>query len=151
MNSVPRIFYLFSGLFLIAVCLRIQPDHHVEAAPKRSSTVVECVFIDGDFKGNGFIYKINNNRTKVRLLKAFETSESGVISNFDEKADMLFISNENKIITSANTRLEEEQGVIYREKLDLNTLTSTTLTIEINDGSEKIIEIHSSKCRNIYS
>ena len=110
---------------------------------------MECVFIGGDFKGNGFIYEINKNRTSVRLLKAFETSESGVRSNFDENADMLFISNENEVLTFADTRLEKEQGIVYTEKLDLNALTSTTLTVEIVEGSEKIIETDSSKCRII--
>ncbi|WP_413441193.1 hypothetical protein [Synechococcus sp. MIT S1220] len=146
---MPKIFYHFSGLFLISGCLVIQLDHHVQAAPKRSTTVVECVLIDGDFKGNGFIYEINNNRTKVRLLKAFETSKSGVRSNFDENADMLFLSNENEVLTFRDIRLQKEQGIIYTEKLDLNTLTSTTLTIEIVEGSEQIIETDSSKCRNI--
>ena len=149
MNSVPRIFYLFSGLFLISGCLGIQPDHHVQAAPNGSATIVEFVFIDGDFKGNGFIYEINNNRTKVRLLKAFEASKSGMRNNFDENADMLFISNENEVLTFADTRLEKEQGIVYTEKLDLNALTSTTLTVEIVEGSEKIIETDSSKCRII--
>ena len=146
---MPRIFYLFSGLFLISGCLGIQLEHDVQAAPKRITTVVECVLIGGDFKGNGFIYEINENRTNVRLLKAFETSESGVRSNFDENADMLFISNENEVLTFADTRLEKEQGIVYTEKLDLNALTSTTLTVEIVEGSEKIIETDSSKCRII--
>lgn len=146
---MPRIFYLLSGLFLISGCLEILPKHDAQTAPNRINTVVECVFIVGDFKGNGFIYEINKSRTNVRLLKAFEMSESGTRNNFDENANMLFISNENEVLTFADTRLKKDQGIVYTEKLDLSALTSTTLTIEVVDGSEKIIETDSSKCRII--
>lgn len=125
------------------------PKHDAQTAPNRINTVVECVFIVGDFKGNGFIYEINKSRTNVRLLKAFEMSESGTRNNFDENANMLFISNENEVLTFADTRLKKDQGIVYTEKLDLSALTSTTLTIEVVDGSEKIIETDSSKCRII--
>lgn len=110
---------------------------------------MECVFIDGFFKGNGFIYEINQDPTTIRLLKAFEISDSGVKSNFDENADMKLISNENQVISFADTRLQEEEGIIYLERLDLNAMTLTTLTIEQINGSEKIVETNSSKCRTI--
>ena len=146
---MPRIFYLFNGLFLILGCFGIQLGHHVQAAPKRGTTVVECVIVDGFFKGNGFIYKINQDPTNIRLLKAFEISDSGVKSNFDENADMKLLSNENQVLSFADTRLQEEEGIIYLERLDLNAMTSTTLTIENINGSEKIVETNSSKCRTI--
>ena len=60
------------------------------------------MFTDGFFKGNGFIYNINQDRTKVRLLKAFETREDGSNSNFNENAEMTFHSNENR----QNRRME---------------------------------------------
>ena len=107
------------------------------------------MIVDGFFKGNGYIYEINKSRTSVRLLKAFEISESGTRNSFDENANMLFISNENEVLTFTDTRLKKEQGIVYTEKLDLNALTSTTLTTEVVDGSEKIIETDSSKCRII--
>ena len=144
-----RILCLLGGLFLVSVCLGSQVGRHVRATPKRSSTVVECVFIDGFFKGNGFIYEINQDPITIRLLKAFEISDSGVKSNFDENADMKLISNENQVISFADTRLQEEEGIIYLERLDLNAMTSTTLTIEQINGSEKIVETNSSKCRTI--
>ncbi len=146
---MPRILYLLGGLFLVSACLGSQLDRHVRATPKRSSTVVECVFSDGFFKGNGFIYEINQDPITIRLLKAFEISDSGVKSNFDENADMKLISNENQVISFADTRLQEEEGIIYLERLDLNAMTSTTLTIEQINGSEKIVETNSSKCRTI--
>ena len=146
---MPRFFYLLSGLFLISGCLEFLPKHDVQAAPKRNKTVVECVFIGGDFKGNGYIYEINKSRTNVRLLKAFEISEIGTRNSFDENANMLFTSNENEVLTFTDTRLKKEQGIVYTEKLNINALTSTTLTIEVVDGSEKIIETDSSKCRII--
>ena len=146
---MPRILYLLGGFFLVSGCLGSQLDRHVRAAPKRSSTVVECVFIDGFFKGNGFIYEINQDPINIRLLKAFELSDSGVKSNFDENADMKSISYENQVLSFADTRLQEEEGIIYLERLDLNAMTSTTLTIEQINGSEKIVETNSSKCRII--
>ena len=148
---MPRIFYLFNGLFLILGCFGIQLGHQVQAAPKRGTTVVECVIVDGFFKGNGYIYEINKSQTKVRLLKAFETSESGIRSSFDENADMFLVSSENEVLTFVDTRLEDEQGIVYEETLDLNALTSTTLTIEMVEGSGQIVETDSSKCRNIQS
>ena len=142
-----RIFYLFGGLLLVSGCLGIQLKHDAQAAPKRTTTVVECVFIGGDFKGNGYIYEINENRTNVRLLEAFEILNNGTRINFNENADMLVISNKNHVLTFADTRLREEQGIVYTEELDLNSLTSTTLTTEIVEGSEKVTETDSSKCR----
>ena len=143
---MPRILYLLGGLFLVSVYLVTQLDRHVRAAPKRTSTVVECVFIDGFFKGNGFIYQINQDPINIRLLKAFEISDSGVKSNFDENADMKLISSENQVFSFADTRLQEEEGIVYLERLDLNAMTSTTLTIEQINGSEKIVETNLSKC-----
>ena len=81
-------------------------------------------------------------------MKAFEISNSGVKSNFDENADLKLISNKDQVISFADTRLMEE-GIIYLERLDLNAMTSTTLTIEKINGSEKIVETNSSKCRSI--
>ena len=146
---MPRLIYLLGGLFLVSGCLEIQFGRHVQAAPKGSTSVVECVFVDGFFKGNGFIYKINQDRTKIRLLKAFEISEDGTISNFNENADMTFISNENDVLTFADTRLQDVEGIIYQEKLDFNTMTSTTLTIEKVDGLEQVIETDLSKCSHV--
>ena len=143
---MPRILYLLGGLFLVSGYLVTQLDRHVRAAPKRTSTVVECVFIDGFFKGNGFIYQIHQDPINIRLLKAFEISDSGVKSNFDENADMKLISSENQVFSFADTRLQEEEGIVYLERLDLNAMTSTTLTIEQINGSEKIVETNSSKC-----
>ena len=143
---MPRILYLLGGLFLVSGYLVTQLDRHVRAAPKRTSTVVECVFIDGFFKGNGFIYQINQDPINIRLLKAFEISDSGVKSNFDENADMKLISSENQVFSFADTRLQEEEGIVYLERLDLNAMTSTTLTIEQINGSEKIVETNLSKC-----
>ena len=110
---------------------------------------MECVFIGGFFKGNGFIYEINQDPITIRLLKAFAISDSSVKSNFDENADMKLISNENQVISFADTRLQEEKGIIYLKRLDLSAMTSTTLTIEQINGSEKIVETNSSKCRTI--
>lgn len=146
---MPRILCLLGGLFLVSVCLGSQLDRHVRATPRRSSTVVECVFIGGFFKGNGFIYEINQDPITIRLLKAFAISDSSVKSNFDENADMKLISNENQVISFADTHLQEEKGIIYLKRLDLNAMTSTTLTIEQINGSEKIVETNSSKCRTI--
>ena len=143
---MPRILYLLGGLFLVSGYLVTQLDRHVRAAPKRTSTVVECVFIDGFFKGNGFIYQINQDPINIRLLKAFEISDSGVKSNFDENADMKLISSENQVFSFADTRLQEEEGIVYLERLDLNAMISTTLTIEQINGSEKIVETNLSKC-----
>ena len=109
--------------------------------------MMECVFTGGDFKGNGFIYKINKSRTSVRLLEAFEISESGNRRSFYENADMFFISYENEVLAFADTRLEMEEGIVYTEKLDLSTLTSATLAIDTNKDSEEIIATNSSKCR----
>ena len=61
---------------------------------------------------------------------------------------MKLIANENQVF-SLDTRLQEEDGIIYLERLDLNTMTSTTQTIEQINGSEKIVETNSSKCRAI--
>ena len=146
---MPKLIYLLGGLFLVSGCLGIQFDRHVQAAPKESTSVVECVIVDGFFKGNGFIYKINQDRTKIRLLKAFEISEDGTISNFNENADMTFISNENDVLTFADTRLQDVEGIIYQEKLDFNTMTSTTLTIEKVHGLEQVIETDLSKCSHV--
>ena len=104
------------------------------------------MFIDGFFKGNGFIYQINQDPINIRLLKAFEISDSGVKSNFDENADMKLISSENQVFSFADTRLQEEEGIVYLERLDLNAMTSTTLTIKQINGSEKIVETNLSKC-----
>jgi len=144
-----RAFYFFGGLLLVSGYLGIQVKHDAQAAPKRSTTAVECVITGGDFKGNGFIYEINENRTNVRLLEAFEILDNGTRSNFNENADMLFISNKNDVLTFADTRLREEQGIVYTEELDLNSLTLTTLTTEIVGGSEKVTETDYSKCKII--
>ena len=146
MNSMPRLIHLIGVLFLVSGCLGIQFDRHVQAAPKRSTSVVKCVVVDGFFKGNGLIYKINQDRTKIRLLKALEMREDGTISNFNENADMTFLSNENEVLTFADTRLQDVEGIIYLEKLDLSTMTLTTLTIEKVDGAEQVTEKNSSKC-----
>ena len=142
-----RLLSLVGGLFLVSGCLGTQLDRHVLAALKWSSMVLECVFIDGFFKGNGFMYKINQDPINIRLLKAFEISDSGVKSHFDENADMKLIANENQVFSFLDTRLQKEEGIIYLERLDLNTMTSTTQTIEQINGSEKIVETNSSKCR----
>ena len=149
MNSMPRLIHLLGGLLLASGCLGIQFDRHVQATPKRSPSAVKCVFVNGFFKGNGFIYKINQDRTKIRLLKAFETAEDGRISHFNENSDMTFLSNENEILSFADTRLQDVEGIIYIEKLDLSAMTSTTLTIEKVDGAEQVIETNSSKCSYI--
>ena len=146
MNSMPRLIHLIGVLFLVSGCLGIQFDRHVQAAPKRSTSVVKCVVVDGFFKGNGFVYEINQDRTKIRLLKALEMREDGTISNFNENADMTFLSNENEILSFADTRLQDVEGIVYVEKLDLSAMTSTTLTIEKDDGAEQVIETDSSKC-----
>ena len=149
MNSMPRLMHLLGGLLLVSGCLGIQFDRHVQAAPMKSASAVKCVFVDGFFKGNGFIYKTNQDRTKIRLLKAFEITEDGTINQFNENADMTFLSNENEMLSFADTRLQDVEGIIYMEKLDLNAMTSTTLTIENVDGAEQVIETNSSKCRYI--
>ena len=82
-------------------------------------------------------------------MKAFEISDSGVKSNIDENADLKLIPNKDQVISFADTRLMEEEGIIYLERLNLNAMTSTTLTIEQINGSEKIVETNSSKCRTI--
>ena len=143
---MPRLIHLFGGLLLISGCLGIQFDRHVQARPKRGPSAVKCVFINGFFKGNGFIYKINQDRTKIRLLKAFEITEDGTNSHFNENADMTFLSNENEILSFADTRLQDSEGIIYIEKLNLSAMTSTTLTIEKVDGANQVIESNSSKC-----
>ena len=149
MSSMPRLMHLLGGLLLVSGCLGIQFDRHVQAAPKKSTSAVKCVIVDGFFKGNGFIYKIKQDRTKIRLLKAFEITEDGAIIQFNENAEMTFLSNENEMLSFADTRLQDVEGIIYMEKLDLNAMTSTTLTIEKVDGAEQVIETNSSKCRYI--
>ena len=62
---------------------------------------------------------------------------------------MTFISNENDVLTFADTRLQDVEGIIYQEKLDFNMMTSTTLTIEKVDGLEQVIETDSSKCSHV--
>ena len=57
--------------------------------------------------------------------------------------------NENDVLTFADTRLQDVEGIIYQEKLDFNTMTSTTLTIEKVDGLEQVIETDLSKCSHV--
>ena len=108
------------------------------------------MFTDGFFKGNGFIYNINQDRTKVQLLKAFETREDGSTSNFNENAEMTFHSNENEALTFSNRRIMEDEGILYLEK-KLNTMTSITQNVETVDGTEGVVKTDSSKCSCVQS
>ena len=137
---------LLGGLLLVSAGIGIQFDRHVQAATKRGDLVVECVFVDGFFKGNGFIYEINKDRTKIRLLKAFEAIEDGAISHFEENVDLTFLSNEKGILSFADTRLEDTEGTVYLEKLEFSSMTSTTFTVEKAGGVDRVVETNLSKC-----
>ena len=141
-----KLMRLLGGLLLVSAGIGIQFDRRVQAATKRGDLVVECVFVDGFFKGNGFIYKINQDRTKIRLLKAFEAIEDGAISHFEENVDLTFLSNEKGILSFADTRLQDAEGVVYLEKLDFNAMTSTTYTVEKAGGVDRVVETNISKC-----
>ena len=97
-------------------------------------------------RDNGFIYKINQDRTKIRLLKAFEATEDGAISHFEENADLTFPSYEKGILSFADTRLQDAEGTTYLEKLDFSTMTSTTFTVEKAGGVDQSVKTNSSKC-----
>ena len=141
-----KLIRLVGGLLLASACLEIQFDRRVKAGIKSGDSVVECVFTDGFFKGNGFIYKINQDRTKIRLLKAFEATEDGAISHFEENVDLTFISHENGMLSFADTRLQDNEGTVYLEKLDFISMTSTTFTVEKVGGVDRVVETNLSKC-----
>ena len=144
-----KITRLLGGLLVASACLGIQFDRSVQAATKSDDSVIKCVFVEGFFKGNGYIYKINQDRTKIRLLKAFEAAEDGSISHFEENVDLTFLSNEKGILNFADNRLQDAESTFYLEKLDFNTMKSTTFTIEKSGGVDRVVETHSSKCSYI--
>ena len=59
---------------------------------------------------------------------------NGVESITKENTDLVIISSKKIIITFADAGLEATKGTLYFERLDLATMTSTTLTIENLDN-----------------
>ena len=109
---------------------------------------IECKFSEGFFQGNGYKYSISDDHQHVRLLAASEIV-NGTESITKENADLVVISSKNPIITFADARLEATEGTLYLERLDLATMTSTTLTIENMDSSKPSLESDASKCRRL--
>ena len=109
---------------------------------------IECKFIGGFFQGNGYKYLISNNHQHVRLLTASEVA-NGIELITEENADLVVISSGNQIITFADARLEATEQTLYLERLNLATMTSTTLTIAKLDSSKPFLERDASKCRRL--
>ena len=113
-----------------------------------STFEIECRFIEGFFQGNGYTYSISDNLQNVRLLTASEVA-SGIESITKENADLVVVYRGNQTISFADARLKATEGTLYLERLDLATMTSTTLTIEDLDSSKPSLERDASKCRHL--
>ena len=109
---------------------------------------IECRFIEGFFQGNGYKYSISGDHQHIKLLAASEVV-SGVESITEENADLVVVSSGNQIITFADARLEATEGTLYLERLDLATMTSTTLTIENLNSSKPSLERNASTCHRL--
>ena len=74
---------------------------------------------------------------------------SGIESITKENADLVVVYRGNQTISFADARLKATEGTLYLERLDLATMTSTTLTIEDLDSSKPSLERDASKCRHL--
>ena len=132
----------------IALILTGAMSQQTNSSARAGEFKIECKFTDGFFQGNGYTYSISDDHQHVRLLTASEVA-SGIESITEENADLVVISSGKQIITFADARLEATEGTLYLERLDLATMTSTTLTIEKLDSSKPSLERNASKCRHL--
>ena len=132
----------------IALILAGAMSPQTNSSPRADTFEIECKFIEGFFQGNGYKYSISHNHQHVRLLSALEVV-NGSESITEENADLVVISSGNQMITFADARLEATEGTLYLERLNLATMTSTTLTIEKLDGSKPSLERNASRCRRL--
>ena len=133
---------------LIALILSGTMSPHSTSSARAGTFKIECKFSEGFFQGNGYTYSISDNLQNVRLLTASEVA-SGIESITKENADLVVVYRGNQTISFADARLKATEGTLYLERLDLATMTSTTLTIEDLDSSKPSLERDASKCRHL--
>jgi len=134
----------------IAIILAGAISPQTNSSARAGAFKIECKFIQGFFKDNGYTYLISDDHQNVRLLSASEIV-NGTELITKENADLVVVSRGNQMITFADARLEATEGTLYLERLDLATMTSTTLTIENLDSSKPSLERNASKCRRLTS
>ena len=132
----------------IAIILAGAMSPQTNSSTRTSAFKLECKFIQGFFQGNGYTYLISDDHQNVRLLSASEVA-NGTELITKENADQVVVSRGNQMITFADARLEATEGTLYLERLDLATMTSTTLTIENLNSSKPSLERNASKCRRL--
>ena len=132
----------------IALILAGAMSPHSTSSARTGTFKIECKFSEGFFRGNGYTYSISDNLQNTRLLTASEVA-SGIESITKENADLVVVYRGNQTISFADARLKATEGTLYLERLDLATMTSTTLTIENLDSSKPSLERDASKCRHL--
>ncbi len=132
--------------FSLALLLFGAAGHQSRSSPAANKFIVECRFIQGFFRGNGYRYLISNDLQHVRLLASLEIGGGGE-AIIRENVDLVVISAGNQLITFADPRLHATEGTLYLERLNLETMTSTTLTIENINSTKPSLERDPSNCK----
>lgn len=133
---------------MVSLLLHSTVFSRVTASPQVRTTIVECSFIKGLFKGNIFKYSISDDFQRVRLLTVTEVGGQSAIT-YQEDYDLFVVSSQDQVITFADPRLVDSEGILYLERLNLDTMRSSTITVENIDSKSPSLDRDPSVCKRI--